>query len=171
MYLPTFAPQKPANLWRSLYFKIITSELTCVSGMIQTGAASPAGWSRSGSAGLAAQELGLAGPRFTRFYPSAAKSFFISSVAEGIWGYVALGVRDRMEFCPKPLQPLEGERLYRTSSRALVCIAGLSLSLSCLFLTVLQQCAGREILASLCLVTEKPHSRRRSLQTDRWGAS
>lgn len=76
-----------------------------------------------------------------------------------------------MEFCPEPLQPLEGERLYRTSSKALVCIAGLSLSLSCLILTVLQQCAGREILASLCLVTEKPHSRRRSLQTDRWGAS
>lgn len=50
---------------------------------------------------------------------------------------MALGVRDRMEFCPEPLQPLEGERLYQTSSRALVCIAGLSLSLSCLFLTVL----------------------------------
>uniref|UniRef100_A0A8B9ENC1 CUB domain containing protein 2 n=1 Tax=Anser cygnoides TaxID=8845 RepID=A0A8B9ENC1_ANSCY len=27
-------PQKPANLWRSLYFRIITSELTRVSGMI-----------------------------------------------------------------------------------------------------------------------------------------
>lgn len=61
-----------------------------------------------------------------------------------------------MESCPEPLQPLEGERSYWTSSRALVCMAGLALSLSCLFLTVLQQCAGREILALLCLVMEKP---------------
>lgn len=113
----------------------------------------------------------MAGPGFTSFYPSAAKLFFVSSVAERIWGYVALGVRDRMEFCPEPLQPLEAERSYWTSSRALVCTAGLSLSLSCLLLTVLQQGAGREILASLCLVMEKPHSRRRSLQTDRWDAS
>lgn len=75
----------------------------------------------------------MAGPGFMNFYPSAAKSFFISSVAEGIWGYVALGVRDGMEFCT---EPLEGERLYWTSSRALVCTAGLSRSLSCLFLSV-----------------------------------
>lgn len=84
MCLPTFAPQKSVNLWRLLYFNIITSELTCVSGMIQRGAASPEGWSRRGAAGPATQELGVAGPGLTSFYPSAAKSFFISSVAEGI---------------------------------------------------------------------------------------
>lgn len=63
-------------------------------------------------------------------YPSAAKSFFTSSTAERIWRYMALGDRDGIEFCPEPLQPLEGERWYWTFSRAVVCTAGLSLSLS-----------------------------------------
>lgn len=57
LYLPTFAPQTPANLWRLLYFKIITSKLTCGSGMIQPGAAFPEGWSQSRAAGLAAQAM------------------------------------------------------------------------------------------------------------------
>lgn len=52
---------------------------------------------------------GEAGPGF---YPSAAKPFFTSSIAERIWRDVALGVRDGIEFCPEPLQPLEGERWY-----------------------------------------------------------
>lgn len=46
------------------------------------------------------------------FYPSGAKSFLISSVAERIWRYAALGVRDGIEFCPEPLQPAEGEQWY-----------------------------------------------------------
>lgn len=58
LYLPTSAPQTPANLWCLLYFKIITSELTCGSGMIQPGAAFPEGWSQSRAAGLAAQAWG-----------------------------------------------------------------------------------------------------------------
>ena len=53
----------------------------------------------------------MAGSGSIGFYPSAAKPFLTSSVAEGIWGYMPLGVRDGMESCPEPLQPLEGERL------------------------------------------------------------
>lgn len=64
-----------------------------------------------------------------------------------------------MEFCPKALE--EG-RLYQTSNRDV----GQALPLSCLFLTGLQHCAGREVLASLCLTVEKPHSQWRSLQID-----
>lgn len=86
VYVPTPAPQKPGSSWCLLCLKMITSELTCESGMIQKGAASPADWSHSRAAGPVAQELGANGHGFMSFYPSAPKCSLFPVYQKGFGG-------------------------------------------------------------------------------------